>query len=32
MPGFQDALDEVLRREADAKALFQAAGGNKAPS
>jgi len=32
LPGFQDVLDEVLRREVDAKALFQAAGGDQALS
>ncbi len=30
--GFQNVLDEVLGREADARALFQAAGGDKALS
>jgi hypothetical protein len=32
LPGFHDVLDEVLRRESGAKALFQAAGGDKALS
>ena len=32
LPGFQDVLDEVLGREADAKAAFQAAGGDQALS
>ena len=32
LPDFQDVLDEVLRREADARAAFQAAGGDKALS
>ncbi len=29
LPDFQDVLDEVLRREADARAAFQAAGGDR---
>jgi eukaryotic-like serine/threonine-protein kinase len=29
LPDFQDVLDEILRREADARAAFQAAGGDK---
>ena len=32
LPDFQDVLDEVLGREADARAAFQAAGGDKALS
>jgi DNA-binding winged helix-turn-helix (wHTH) protein/tetratricopeptide (TPR) repeat protein len=32
LPDFRDVLDEVLRREADARAAFQAAGGDKALS
>jgi hypothetical protein len=29
LPDFQDVLDEILRREADARAAFQSAGGDK---
>src|ERR1035437_882122 len=29
LPDFQDVLEEVLRREADARAAFQAAGGDR---
>jgi len=29
LPDFQDVLDEVLRREAEARAAFQAAGGDR---
>jgi hypothetical protein len=29
LPYFQDVLDELLRREADARAAFQAAGGDR---
>src|SRR5450756_927770 len=29
LPDFQDVLDEILRREADARAAFQAAGGDR---
>jgi hypothetical protein len=29
LPDFQEVLDEVLRREADARAAFQAAGGDR---
>jgi hypothetical protein len=29
LPNFQDVLDEVLGREADARAAFQAAGGDR---
>ena len=29
LPDFQDVLDELLRREADARAAFQAAGGDR---
>ena len=29
LPDFQDVLDEVLKREADARAAFQAAGGDR---
>jgi hypothetical protein len=29
LPDFQDVLDEVLRREVEAKAAFQAAGGDR---
>jgi hypothetical protein len=29
LPGFQDVLDAVLAREADARAAFQAAGGDR---
>ena len=32
LPDFQDVLDEVLSREAEARAAFQAAGGDKALS
>lgn len=29
LPDFQDVLDDVLKREADARAAFQAAGGDR---
>jgi hypothetical protein len=32
LPDFQDVLDEVLRREGEARAAFQAAGGDQSLS